>query len=137
MNVESVAEELAARLRRIPGLQAHTVPPGSIVAPAAVVAFPSRVDFDLSGDRGTDSATFPVLVMAAKVGGSINAWGILSKYLNGSGAYSVKAALEDSDPVAGVLDFVQVEDGSTEVTKWGDIEYLTLSFTVTVVGSGI
>jgi hypothetical protein len=138
MRAEDVAEELAGRLRMVSQLQqVHIVPPGQIVTPAAVVTFPQRVDFDLSGDRGTDSMLIPVLVMTAKVGGSQNAWGVLSDFLNGSGAPSIKAAIEaDYAPAPGVFDYAHVESETTDVTRWGGTDYLTLSFDVTVVGSG-
>ena len=138
MRAEDIAEELAARLRMVSQLQqVHVVPPGQIVTPAAVVTFPQRVDFDLSGDRGTDSMLLPVLVMASKIGGSQNVWGVLSDFLDGAGAPSIKAAIEAGNaPAPGVFDYASVDSETTDVTRWGGTDYLTLAFDVIVVGSG-
>lgn len=116
-SVTSVRSGLATRLATIAGLNAYATAPGTITTPAAVV-LPRQISFDESMNRGSDLMTFDVLVLLGIPTTSLSQ-DHLDPYLAGSGADSVKAAIEGDGTLGGVADWTRV----VGVTQYGDIEY--------------
>lgn len=132
-----MAEELAARLRRIPGLAVFAHPVDTVVPPAAIVVYPDRVDYDTTYARGVDKITMPVVVVVGKTSDGRAVMDALSGYWDGAGSRSVKAALEAGGPVPGVLDDVQVPSAEQAEATIGGVEMLAAVFTAEITGSGV
>lgn len=93
MNLSDVMDELAARIDAIDGLRVFAYEPDTLQPPAAVVTFPESYDYDATYGRGSDRMTIPVVVMVGRASDRA-ARGNLSRYVDGSGAASLKAVIE-------------------------------------------
>lgn len=116
-SISDVRAGLKTRLDTITGLNAYALVPMTPNVPAAIVE-PRGIDFDASTARGSDMAQFDVVVLVAE---SITelAQTQLDLYLAGSGAQSVKAAIEAEPTLGGAADWTRV----TGVSAYGDIQY--------------
>lgn len=93
MNVSTVMDQIGTALATITGLRVFDFPSNSAVPPFAIVDYPDMVEYDSTMVRGSDEATFPVLVAVSKVSDRVSR-DKLAAYLDGSGAKSVKAAVD-------------------------------------------
>lgn len=105
---------LKARLDTISGLRTHAFVVGDIAPPAAVIipGDPSRkgvfaIDFDATMGRGSDDYIFTVLLLVSNKVERVSQEA-LDAYLEGSGATSVKAAIEGEKTLGGVCHFANV-----------------------------
>lgn len=121
-SVTSLRAGLAARLATITGLEAHAVFQGQVTAPAAVVDV-ELINFDASGARMSDDFLFVVTLM---VGAQVTpqAQANLDAYLAGSGAASVKAAIEGDCTLGGAAQLTRV----VGVRKYGLLEYAGVDY---------
>ena len=133
MNVYEVQTDLASALRSIEGLNVFPFWVDRITAPAAVVAWPDPYTFDTTMGRGSDTATFPVVVLVGKADAESSAIE-LGAYCNGSGDRSVKAVIEAYAATA--YDVAVVESVEFAVTSVAGVEYLAATFQITVTGQG-
>jgi hypothetical protein len=113
--------------------------PAKPTPPAAFVA-PTRATFDKAFRRGLDEWLFTVTLVVAR-GDDEASQTLLDAYLAGSGALSVKAAIEVHHPPAVVLggacDDVHVT--AVEAYRWfqfAEVQYLGAQWAVRVIGSG-
>lgn len=105
-DIKQVADGIADRLETIDGLGVHREPPGTVESPAAAVSLES-VDYDSTMSRGSDDLTFVVdLFLTDGPQGLEN----LYAYLNGSGAKSIKAAVEEDPTLGGVAMYAVVTE---------------------------
>lgn len=133
LNTAEVMEGLRVRLATITGLKTHAYPPDSLVAPAGVVHFPTAVEFDLTAQRGKDAIEVEVSVLVGKVSDR-TARTRLGAYLAGSGASSVKAAIEGGKTLGGAADTTRVRSATVSTIAVEGVDYLSASFEVHVVG---
>ena len=124
---------LAENMSDIDGLRTFAFPPDSVSPPAAVVGFPETVAYDATMARGEDRIVFPVYVLVGKVSDRTAA-PRLCAYLDGSGATSVKTAIESDKTLGGAADSIRVTDADTSVMTVGGTDYLAATFSVEVVG---
>ncbi|HEY9416822.1 MAG TPA: hypothetical protein VIQ30_18860 [Pseudonocardia sp.] len=134
MNLEDVMAEVAGRLEAIEGLRVADHPVDAINPPHAIVALP-EITFDLTYGRGCDRYRLPVVVAVGKASDRASVKK-LAGYVKGSGATSVKQALEDETTPYVAFDTLRVESVDFDVIAWGAVEYLTAAFTLDIVGSG-
>lgn len=106
--VGDVRDGLVTNLSTIDGLNVAKWIGQSIQTPMAVVGWPS-VNYDDAYGRGLDSWTVPVQVFVG-LADNKSAVERLESYMDGSGATSVKAAIEASPTLAGACDDVRVSD---------------------------
>lgn len=99
-DVVALRNALASNLNTIPGLRVTAYEPDAVNVPAGFIDGPETIDFDEAMARGADRILFRVIVMVAKVSDRA-ASQKLDAYLAGSGASSVKAALEASKTLGG------------------------------------
>lgn len=134
MNLNDVRLALADAVGAIDGVNVHSFYADRVTSPAAVVGWPDPYDYDLTMGRGTDTAVFPVLVLVSK-NDAESAAVELGAYCDGSGARSVKAAIEahDSD---GVYHEAVVESVEFAVVTVAANEYLGAEFAVAITGNG-
>jgi uncharacterized protein with PIN domain len=136
MNIADVMDEIGAQLSTIDGLRVFPYNADKVVAPAAVVALPDEIDYDQTFGRGSDLLKLDVYVMVARIDQRTGR-DALAAYLDGSGASSVKAALDNSDTVAyTACDVVRVASASVEPITSGGIDYLGAVFTLEITGQG-
>lgn len=132
ISAAAVQDGLGARLGTIAGLRVSDYLADSIAPPAAVVAVEELI-YDVTMGRGTDSGRFLVHVLVGRANDRA-ARDALDPYLNGSGAKSVKAAVEGGGgDLGGAADSVRVESATVSVMTVGAVDYLAATFTVDVI----
>lgn len=130
-SLSSIRTGLQTRLATITGLNAYDKVPGTVTTPAAF-PMPGPIEFDETMGRGSDLYTFKVRLLVQRSTDTY-AQEDLDAYLAGSGASSVKAAIEGDITLGGVADWTRV----TGVPAYGDvthagIDYLGADFNVEV-----
>lgn len=129
-----VAAQIAARLDTIPGLRVFPYPADSVHEPAAIVAFPDRIDFDATYGRGMDTVELPVYIVVGRASDRKGAEKALA-YWSGDGAFSIKAAVDRG--VYTAFDVVRVVSAEPEdaFTMAGTV-YISVKFMLEIAGRG-
>lgn len=132
-NLNGIMDALGVRLQTISALAGKTYdfPVENAVPPAAIVGYPTEIE-DFTKGRGFDRLVFPVWVIVGGVHAR-SSRDALGAYLGGSGATSVKTALEGDPSLAGVASNVRVIGTSTGVITLGGADYAGATFTVEVI----
>lgn len=135
MNLSDVMDEVAVKLRTIPSLTGRTYewPPGSITPPAAFVAYPGPGTYDVTYRRGTDRCEGSCLVLLGRPT-ERSTRDALTGYADGSGAESVKAAVDGDDYDS--CDSVTVTGWDVDVVSVGGTDYLAVVFPLDIIGRG-
>ncbi len=134
-SVSAIRDGLKTRLATISGLAAYDTVPGQINPPAAVVTR-RRTAFDATMARGSDDLTFVVLLFVS-FAEHHTAQEDLDAYLAGSGAASVKAAVEVDPSLGGTCDFARVAAAEADrVVTYAGVDYLAVEFIVEVTADG-
>lgn len=134
MILGDVMQEVADRLDTIAGLRVFAYPtdqPPPI--PAAIVSYPDSYTYDATYGRGMDRMELPVWLVVGKVSDRA-ARDQITKYLDGSGADSVKAVLESGTWTE--FDTVRVMSVEFDVIRIGGIDYLAAGLTLDIAGQG-
>lgn len=124
---------LATRLATITGLNVYANPVGLINPPAAlVIPAGDFLHFDATMGRGSDNFTFTIRLLVAETVADLGQ-DALDAYLAGSGASSIKAAIEAGTTLAGIASFAVVTGaGGYGGYEYGGIDYLGVDFSVEV-----
>ena len=134
MNLDDVAEEIRAALGTIDGLSTPEWGVQRIHPPAAVIALPEEVTYDLTYGRGMDRIEdWQVLVLVANPTRP-EARRQIARYADGAGAQSVKAAIEAHEYEH--CDSVTVKSAAFDVVSYAGTEYLAVMFPLDVAGKG-
>lgn len=137
MNVHDVAVELAARLTAA-DIRTYVGPPDSIsVGPngAAVIVMPELITYDQTYGRGSDSMTWPLLVLAGKVTDRL-VLGRIGQFCDGSGDLSIKALLEATSTSYTSCDSVRVVSVQLDTVTWQGTDFQGALFELHIFGSG-
>jgi hypothetical protein len=128
----AVRNGLKDNLETIPGLRVYELIPSPAVAPAAIVG---QLDFtfDLNNSRGLDQANLDVVVLVQRLAQK-SAQNDLDKYLQGSGDYSIKAAIESDLTLGGACSTLRVTSAQAGSYTSGDIDFLSYRYSLTVWG---
>jgi len=132
--VEDVAGELGVALAAVEGLTVAEWGVQRIHPPTALVAMPERVDYDATYGRGSDR--FPdwsVFVLVARPTDPV-ARRAIGEYADGSGAKSVKAAVEAHTYTA--CDSVRVAWCEFDAVTYAGNDYLAAMFHLDITGQG-
>jgi hypothetical protein len=137
VNISAVMDEIAVRLRTIPSIAGRTYawPPASITPPAAFVDYPGPGAYDLSYGRGADRTTGTAVVALGRPSDP-QTRDPLTGYIDGSGAESVKAAVDGDAGDYDSCDSVTVTGWDTNIVSIGGMEYLAAVFTLDIIGRG-
>lgn len=129
-------EEVAGKLDSIVGLRAYAFPPDKITPPAAFVSLPEAITYDGGYGRGSDTIDLGVLVLVSRSVDRVAAEKIAA-YADGSGASSVKAALDSSgaNPYT-TCDTVRVASAEFGAWQVASVTYQGVEFTINITGSG-
>lgn len=130
-SITAMREAIAANLASISGLRTAALIPEDPKPPVAVVTF-DNVNYDTSMGRGLDEYTFRVIVVVGRVN-TRGAEQHLDAFMSGSGASSVKAAIERDRSLGGEANDLRVTTGTNlrEVVV-SEATYLATDFVVTV-----
>ena len=127
-----VRNGLKANLETIKGMRVYELIPTVPVAPAAVVG-QLDLTFDLNNARGLDQANLDVIVLVQRFT-ERSGQNDLDKYLAGSGAYSIKAAIDSDLTLGGACNTLRVTSAEAGNYASGDIEFLSYRYRLTVWG---
>ena len=135
LNLNAAMDAIGVRLATISGLRVADYSAQSINVPQAIVSLPSEpVEYDVAMGRGADRAVIPVRVLVAAVSDRASR-DAAAGYVSGSGASSVKTAIEGTDPtMGGAVQTVRVTNATFDVVTVGAIDYLGAQFDVEVYG---
>lgn len=134
MKPSSIREGLKKNLQTIKGLRAYDIMPDLPQPPAAVVG---QLDFtfDLNNARGLDQANLDVYVLVQRHS-ERSAQDNLDKYLQGSGDYSIKTAIESDLTLGGACNTLRVISAESGTYNAGDVEFISYRYRITVWGQG-
>lgn len=127
-------DELGTALESIPDLRVTPYFASTINPPMAVVSWPTRYEYDTTFVRGADTLDFPISVFVGKVDVRTSR-DLLSRYSNGSGAYSVKSVIEGYDYT--MIHSVRVVSVEFGVITVAGVDFLAGTFRVNVIGRGV
>ena len=134
MIVSDIRDGVKKNLSSIDDLRTYDIIPDVIVPPCVVVG---QLDFtfDLNNARGLDQANLDVFVIVQRFS-ERTGQNKLDKFLAGSGAYSIKAAIESDRTLGGACDTLRVTSAESGTYQMGDIDYLSYRYRLTVWGQG-
>lgn len=137
MNLVPVMDEIAEKLRAAPSLAGRTYayPQAKVVPPAAIVTYPTDGTFDATYGRGVDTMTGGIVIVVGRPN-ERTARDRLAKYINGTGAESVKALVDGDEDDYTSCDGVRVAEWETDVYTLGAIDYLAVIFRLEIAGPG-
>ena len=127
-----VRDGLKTRLETIIGLRAYDLIPDTVTPPAAVVG---QLDFtfDIDNARGLDQAQVDVLVIVQRFS-ERSGQNLLDLYLSGSGASSIKAAIEGDRTLGGVVNTLRVTGAEAGTYESQGVEFLSYRYRITIWG---
>lgn len=133
MNIGDVMDQLGTALEGIDGLRVFPYNADKVNPPAAVVAWPDPLTYDDTMARGADRMTLHLFVLVGRFDARTTR-DRLSAYLDGSGASSVKAAVEGGTYTA--CDSVRVTEATVDSYTSGGVDLLGADFTLDIYGRG-
>ena len=136
MDLAAVMEEIATSVRGVSGLAGRTFayPPPTVTGLAGIVSYPDRIDYDQTYGRGMDMIRdLPVLIVVGKATDR-TARDRVAQYAAGSGALSVKAAVE-ADPHTS-FDDIRVTSCEFDVVTIASVDYISALFRMDIAGQG-
>lgn len=133
-SIAAVRDGIKTNLATITGLRVRDTLPETIEPPMAVVWLQPPFTFDKAMQRGVDEGNFHVTVFVSRAD-ERTAQDKLDGYMNGTGATSVKTAIETDKTLGGSVGDSRV----TQIVDFGPVayagtEYLAVEFNVYVVG---
>lgn len=132
VDLNAVMDALGARLVGVTGLRVYDYAADGVSPPAAIVSLPRTVEYDVVAGRGADRLVIPVTVLVGRVSDRA-ARDRLGAFIAGSGATSIKTAIEGGDPpLGGAAHTVRVTEATVDVVTIQAIDYLGASFDVEV-----
>jgi hypothetical protein len=131
MIVGNVRAGLKTRLATITGLRVWDVIPDQVTPPGAVVG---QLDFtfDIDNARGLDLANVDIYVIVQRFDAR-SSQNKLDEYL-GSGAKSIKTAIEGDKTLGGVVNTLRVTRAEAGTYVQGDTTFLSYRYSLTIWG---
>ena len=116
---------LKTRLETIAGLRAYAVVPDKPETPAAIIR-PLRMDYQQSmGAGGANKVPFEIILLTPLSSSNERSQAVLDAYLDNSGTYSLKAAIEGDKTLGGTVDTLHVSGWRDYgVIEWVGVTYL-------------
>jgi hypothetical protein len=134
MDLGAVMQQVADRIDTIPDLRVFAYPADKISPPAAIVTYPGTLAYDASYGRGMDHIPdLTVVLLVGKVSARASR-DLITKWVKGSGANSIKAVVESGTYTA--FDTVRVTEVTFDVIAIAAVEYLAATFTLDIAGQG-
>ena len=127
-----VRDGLKTNLQTITGLRCYDVIPVSANVPSAIVG-QLALFFDQTAQRGLDRATVEIIVIASRMV-ERSGQDTLDMLLAGTGAGSVKTAIESDKTLGGTVSTLQVTTATPGQVTIGSIDYLGYNYSVEIYG---
>lgn len=127
-------EELGSALGSVGELRIFPYWADRITPPAAVVGWPDPLTYDATMARGADHVEGVKVVVLVGKADMRSATTQVAAYADGSGARSVKAAIEAHTATA--YDSARVDRAEFGVISVAGVEYLAVTFYVDLIGQG-
>lgn len=132
LDLNAVMDAIGARLVGVTGLRVYDYAADLASPPAAIVSLPRTVEYDVVAGRGADRIVIPITVLVGRVSDRA-ARDQLGAYLAGTGASSIKAAIEGNDSnLGGAAQTVRVTEATVDVVTINAVDYLGASFDLEV-----
>jgi len=132
LDLNAVMDAIGARLVGVTGLRVYDYAADAASPPAAIVSLPETVEYDAVMGRGADRVVIPVTVLVGKVSDRA-ARDKLAQYVSGTGAQSIKVAIEGTDAtLGGACQTIRVTGSTINLVTISAIEYVGASFDVEV-----
>ncbi len=127
-----VRDGLKTRLQTISGLRCYDLVPDQVNPPAAVVG---QLDFtfDIDNARGLDQANVDVIVIVQRFSERAGQ-NRLDAYLAGSGAGSIKAAIEGDRTLGGACQTLRVTSAESGSYESNGSNFLSYRYRITIYG---
>lgn len=127
-----VRDGLKTRLQTISGLRCYDLVPDQVNPPAAVVG---QLDFtfDIDNARGLDQANVDVIVIVQRFSERAGQ-NRLDAYLAGSGAGSIKAAIEGDRTLGGACQTLRVTAAESGSYESNQNIFLSYRYRITIYG---
>lgn len=135
MILSTVMDQIATELDTISDLRVFAFPADNIPAPAAIVGYPESITYDTTMGRGVDSMVLPIFVLVGRVTDRTSR-DLLSVYVDGSGAKSVKAVLQAANGAYTAFHRLRVASVEFTVVTMAGTDYLAAVFTANITGNG-
>lgn len=132
MTPNGVRAGLGTALDTITGLRVFDYVPDSLSPPAAVVE-PLEVDYDEAMKRGLDFYRAFILIIVGRMSDR-SSQDRLDAYVAGSGASSVKAALEANRTLGGACSTLQVTSARPREVVVSGVNMIAYRFEVSIYG---
>lgn len=139
MDLYDVMTEIDTKLKAITGLRvAEFGYPGKVDGLTAVQYPPDRIDFDGAYGRGADGYDDHLIVVMTGMSNRRAALKRLAPFVRGSGAQSIKAALDTATVAAKYTSCADltVAWAELDIPKIGGAEYLAALFHCKIIGLG-
>lgn len=134
MDVNAVADELAARLARLGSdFYIHPQPPEALTPPAIIVSYPKGIDYDQTYGRGMDKITDWEIVAVTGAVSLLTARKRIMKLASG-GTAGLKAILEM--PGYESFDEIRVSAASFDVFTMAGVDYISCTWLLDIWGTG-
>lgn len=132
LDLAAVMDAIAVNLSAVTGLRCYGWPTDNVAPPAGIVGYPADIEFDLTFQRGSDRATFPVWVLVGKAYDRASR-DLVAAYI--AGVDDVKEALDGDLPVdmTPTVQSCRVTDCRIEVVPVGGVDYLAARFELDVI----
>lgn len=134
MNLNDVMDEMAMVLGTITGLRCFGYPPPRVSAPAGIVSYPDKIEYDQTYGRGMDKISGIPMILVEGKATDRTARDRIAEYVAGSGARSVKAVFEAHTWAS--CDDLVVTACSFDVVTIAAVDYIAATFEADAVGSG-
>lgn len=128
----TVRANLKTRLATITGLRVYDHVPDSVNVPGAVVG-QLDLTFDASFNRGFDNATCTIILIVGRMSEQAGQ-AKLDGYLSGTGATSVKAAIEADVTLQGAVQTLRVTQATAGTVQVSNVDYLAYRYLVELIG---
>ncbi|MEW6473443.1 MAG: hypothetical protein AB1679_14320 [Actinomycetota bacterium] len=133
LNASAVMDGIGVRLQTITGLRVFDFPPDSLQPPAAIVSYP-EISYDSTLGRGVDRMTVPVYVYVGRVSDRASR-DALTAYMAGTGAQSIKTAVEGDKTLGGAAQSVRVMSATpVDGSEVAGQPFVAVRFDIDVVG---
>jgi hypothetical protein len=128
----AVRDGLKTRLQTITGLRVFDLIPDLVTPPAAIVG---QLDFtfDIANARGLDQATCDVYVIVQRLSERAGQ-DKLDEFLAGSGASSIKAAIEGDKTLGGAVNTLRVTSAEGGTYESAGAQFLSYRYRLTIWG---
>lgn len=129
LDLNAVMDAIGVRLSTVAGLRVADYAAQSVNPPQAIVSLPTEpVEYDAVMGRGADRAVIPITVLVGAVSDRASRDAIAA-YVSGTGALSVKAAVEGTTgDLGGAAQTVRVMTARIDIVTIGGQDYLGASF---------